>query len=178
MRNTQKAESFHPDTNTRRRNYNPPHTLVHRIMSQMHTHRMKTSPDTQYYIDLHRNTVSHTESQSDMDTPSPTPPEVTPQMSQHTELWCLPRQDLYGGLEISGFQSQHGWSSPFPSPSLAQFPPGRAQVTPWGRERSDPSSPIAPIWTGHPLTKQWEVPSKRGLNWVERGRSFPVENQK
>lgn len=71
-----------------------------------------TSPDTQCCIDpLGTQNHTHTESQSDVDTQSPsapTPPEASPQMSQHTEVWCPPRRGLYGGTEISGFQSQRG----------------------------------------------------------------------
>lgn len=95
-----------------------------------------TSPDMQCYKDPHRNTEYHVHTHRitkchDIQSPrAPSPAEGTPQMSQHTELWCLPRRSLYGGIEISGFQSQQGWSSPFPSPSPGLFPPLRAQGTP------------------------------------------------
>ena len=128
-----KAESFHSDTNIQVEGITTPHSSqVHRIMSQKHIYRFTTSPGIQLYIDPYRNTVTHTHSQRHGTASVPTYPEATPQMSQHTELWCLPRQDLYGGVEISGFQSQSGWSSPFPSPTQPSSPEPnlRAQITP------------------------------------------------
>lgn len=116
MRNIHKAESFHPDTNTRRRNSSPPHTQVHRIMPQRPTQNENVSR----HVMLHRPTKEQCHPQNHKWTPSAlTPPEATLEMSQHTELWCLPRRDLYGGLEMNGFQSQHGWSGPAPLPSPA-----------------------------------------------------------
>lgn len=53
-----------------------------------------------------------------VDTSAPTPFKATPQMSQHTFLWCLLRRGLYAGFgDIFGFLSQHGWAMSFLSPT-------------------------------------------------------------
>lgn len=92
-----------------------------RTMSPAHRNRGTTLPNTadthtSHHIDPCRN--SSTISASSVDTQPrlyTQSRDVTPQMSQHTEFWYPPRQGLYGGLRICGFQGLCDWSSPFPS---------------------------------------------------------------